>query len=104
MRTSAPSRAEAIATARPVPAAPAGGAPRVLGRGGGGGEDGGALAGEGDRDRAADAAVAAGDDGALAGQPPGSAVALLAVVGLGVHLAQRPGRGLLLLGLGVRAG
>ncbi len=47
-----------------------------------GDQDVGALAGEGDRDGPADAAVAAGDDRGLAGQPPRAAVALLAVVGL----------------------
>src|SRR3712207_5369377 len=67
-------------------------------------QDVGALPGEGDRDGAADAAVAAGDDRRLAGQPAGTAVALLPVVGLRCHLPQRPGDVLLLGGLGFRAG
>src|SRR5205085_466496 len=69
-----------------------------------GDEDVGALAGEGDGDRAADAGIGAGDDRRLAGQLAGPAVALLPVVGLRGHLAQRAGRGLLLLGLGLGAG
>src|SRR3712207_8314491 len=55
-------------------------------------QDVGALTRVGDRDGLADAAVAAGDDGALAGEPAGSLVALLAVIGLGRHLRRQAGR------------
>jgi hypothetical protein len=63
-------------------------------------EDVGALARVGQRDRLPDAAVGAGDDGGLALQAAGSAVALLAVVGLGREVALGAGDLLLLLGLG----
>ena len=57
----------------------------------------GALAGEGDRDRAADAAIRAGDDGAAALKAAEPAIALLAVVGLRVHVAREAGRRLRLI-------
>src|SRR5262249_22506978 len=56
----------------------------------------GALAGEGDGDRTADAGIAAGDDGRLAMQPAAAAIALLAVIGLRVHFAGSARRALLL--------
>jgi hypothetical protein len=49
----------------------------------------GALAGERDGHRPADAGVGARDDRLLAGQPAGSPVRGLAVVGLAAHVAQR---------------
>src|SRR5699024_3153628 len=55
------------------------------------------LAGEGDGHRAADAGVTAGDQGPQPLQAAAAAVALLAVVGHGVHLGGGP-RQLLLLG------
>ena len=61
-----------------------------------GDDDVGALAGEGDRDRAADAAVGAGDDRRLAFEPPGPLVRALAVVGLGLEVGRRAGNVLLL--------
>src|SRR4051794_32164013 len=64
-----------------------------------GDEDVGALPGVRDRDGLADAAVGAGDDGGLAGEPAGAAIALLAVIGLGGQLRLGAGRGLLLRGL-----
>lgn len=45
------------------------------------------LPGERDRHRTADTGVAAGDDGLLALQAPGTPVAVLTVVGLHVHIA-----------------
>ena len=58
----------------------------------------GALPGEGQGDGAADAGVAAGDHRPLAGEPVASAVAVLAVVGLVLHLFGQPGMGLLFIG------
>ena len=52
-----------------------------------GDQDVGTLAGEGDGDGAADPGVAAGDDGGTPAQPAAALVALLAMVGPGVHLA-----------------
>ncbi len=58
----------------------------------------GALARERDGHRAADAAIAAGDDRFLAGQAPRAFVRLLAVVGDGIHLPGEARHRLLLLG------
>ncbi|MNX81916.1 hypothetical protein D3C86_1136220 [compost metagenome] len=72
-----------------------------------GDRDVGPLAGEGDRDRPADAAVAAGHQGLASEQLVGATVALFAVVGGGAHLGlvARPGLGLgRLLALGPRLG
>ena len=57
----------------------------------------GALAGVGDGDRAADAAVAAGDHRALAGQPARAAVGVLATVRHWTHRRLHTGNLLLLL-------
>ena len=54
------------------------------------------FAGIGDGGRRADAAVAASDQGALALQAPGAAIAVLAVVGQRVHPACQSGKGLFL--------
>ena len=62
----------------------------------------GAFAGKGDGSGAADAAVAAGDQRALAGQPVAALIALLAVVGDGLHLFHQPGPGLLIVGIRVQ--
>ncbi len=61
----------------------------------------GALPGEGQGDGSADAGVGAGDHGPLAGQPVASAVGVLAVVRLVLHLLGEPGMGLLLIGVGL---
>jgi hypothetical protein len=72
----------------------------------------GALLGEADGDRAADAAVAAGDDGALARELVGRLPVLHPVLGLRRHLRLDAGlmvlllrrlRGLLAVGHGVRS-
>ena len=65
-----------------------------------GDHDVGALAGEGDGYRAADAGIAAGDDRGAALELAAAFVRLLAMVGLGRHLGRVAGRLLLLLGLG----
>src|SRR5689334_4463594 len=65
-----------------------------------GDQDVGALAREGNGDGTADAAVAAGDHRLLAGEPSASLVALLAVVGSGLHGGGMTGHALLLLGQG----
>ena len=51
-------------------------------------------------DMLADAAVGAGDQGNLAGQSPGTDIALLAAIGIGLHFALRTGNGLGLCGEG----
>ena len=58
----------------------------------------GALARKRKRHRAADAAVAAGDDRLFAGQPPRAFVGLLAVIGDGLHLLGEARHRLLLFG------
>ncbi|MNL10923.1 hypothetical protein D3C87_1317380 [compost metagenome] len=60
----------------------------------------GAFTGEGDGDRAANSAVATGNQGDLAIQTTRALVALLAAIGIRVHLALRAGHGLLLFGEG----
>ncbi|PAV74130.1 hypothetical protein WR25_09724 [Diploscapter pachys] len=60
----------------------------------------GALARKGQGDRAADAAVAAGDDRLLAGKAPGALVARFAMVGARVHVLGTAGDRLLLFGIG----
>ena len=57
-----------------------------------------AFARVGERDRSADAAVAAGDDGILAAQPSGTLIGGLAMVGDRLHLRGQARHGLLLLG------
>jgi hypothetical protein len=59
----------------------------------------GAFAREGEGDGAADAAVAAGDDGRLVLEAAVADIARLAVVGPGRQLRFMAGRGLLLRGL-----
>lgn len=58
----------------------------------------GTLARKRQRHRAADAAVAAGDDRLFARQPPRAFVGLLAVIGDGIHLPGDPRHRLLLRG------
>ena len=65
--------------------------------------DVGAFAGEGDRDGAADAGVAAGDEGAHPVQTSGADIALFAVVGHGNGRLGEAGLLLLLLGEAVGA-
>jgi hypothetical protein len=62
-------------------------------------QDIGTFAGEGDRHRAADTGIAAGDDRGAALELATAFVRLLAMVGLGRHLGCVAGRLLLLLGL-----
>jgi hypothetical protein len=59
-----------------------------------------ALARKGQRDRAADAAVAAGDDRLFAREPARSLVARLAMIGARVHRSGATGDRLLLFGIG----
>jgi hypothetical protein len=58
----------------------------------------GAFPGKSNRDRAADAAVAAGDDRALAGQFPRTPIAVLPTIGNGIHPRLDAWYGLLLGG------
>jgi hypothetical protein len=60
----------------------------------------GAFTGEGNRHRTTDAAVGAGDQRNLAGQPSGTDVGLLAAIGVGLHVALRARHGLSLFGEG----
>ena len=76
---------------RPASSDPARGLPRVVVLVRVGDQHVRALAREGDRDRAADAAVAAGDDGALAREPARALVALSPWSGCGSISAVRPG-------------
>src|SRR4051794_31522605 len=61
-----------------------------------GDDDVGTFPGIGDRDRAADATVATGDDCLLSGQSPGGLGTLLAVIRSWIHRAGRTGHRLLL--------